>query len=236
EPPLTALALAALRAGDRRATPALLAHLADPATPVETLPPLLRALGGLGDASTANEVAAFVRLYHADSNDEQFEQVLAVAMDVLVKLERSKARAVLEPVANDQFARVGVRGAAQRKLSELGPENEEGAEAPAAPAAEVAVGTVPVAVESGPPAHLTTQHIDDALSPVRPKLSRCVHEAPEHPASARLVLVIDGEGALQEVRALPESVKACIEPLVREAKFPATKYGKRSVMSYSVSR
>lgn len=237
QPPVTALAFAALRAGDRRATPALLTHLFDPATPVETLPPLLRALGGLGDASTANELAAFVRLYHADSADEQFEQALAVAMDALVKLERSKARAVLEPVANDQFARVGVRGAAQRKLSELGPESDESAEAPAAaPAADQGDSTVPIAVESGPPAHLTTQHIDDALSPVRPKLSRCVHEAPEHPASARLVLVIDGEGQLQEVRALPESVKSCIEPLVREAKFPATKYGKRSVMSYSVSR
>jgi hypothetical protein len=234
EPPLTALALAALRAGDRRATPALLAHLSDPATPVEALTPLLRAIAGLGDASTADELAAFVRLYHADSADEPFENVLAVAMDTLVKLERGKARAVLEPVANDQFARVGVRGAAQRKLSELGPETEEGAAA--APEAEQPADGVPVAVESGPPPHLTTQHIDDALSPVRPKLSRCVHEAPEHPASARLVLVIDGEGQLQELRALPESVRACIEPLVREAKFPATKYGKRSVMSYSVSR
>ena len=239
-PPLGALALAALHAGDRRATPALLSHLADPATPVEVLAPLLRALGGLGDAATANEIAVFLRLYHADTADEQFEQALAVAMDVLAKLDQARVRAVLEPVANDQFARVGVRGAAQRKLSELGPAPEEGAEAAGAggeqPAPAAPGDTAQVAVDRGPPAHLTTQHIDDALSPVRPKLSRCVHDAPEHPASARLVLVIGGEGELIDVRALPESVKPCIEPLVREAKFPATKYGKRSVMSYSVSR
>jgi hypothetical protein len=218
----------------------LLSHLADPATPAEALAPLLRALGGLGDGATADEIAVFLRLYHADTADEQFEQVLSVAMDVLAKLEPRRARAVLEQVANDQFARVGVRGAAQRKLSELGPMPEEGEQVASTGGEQLGAAataeTVPVAVDQGPPAHLTTQHIDDALSPVRPKLSRCVHDAPEHPASARLVLVIGGEGELIDVRALPESVKPCIEPLVREAKFPATKYGKRSVMSYSVSR
>jgi hypothetical protein len=50
------------------------------------------------------------------------------------------------------------------------------------------------------------------------------------------VLIIDGEGALEDVKALPESVHACVAPLVRTAKFPATKYGRRSVMSYVVGR
>jgi hypothetical protein len=71
---------------------------------------------------------------------------------------------------------------------------------------------------------------------VRAKLSRCVDEAPQHPSSARLVIVIDGEGAVLDVRALPESVQACASPLVRAVKFPATRYARRAVMSYSVDR
>jgi hypothetical protein len=238
-PPLTPLARAALQAGDRRAAPELLAHLADPATPSEDLPALLRAVAGLGDASSAESVSAFVRLYHADAGDEQLEETLTVAMEALIKLDAGRARGVLEPLANDQFARVGVRTAAQRKLDELGPAApEEGSElaSEAAGHPDASPAAVPVAVESGPPAHLTTQHLDDALSAVRPKLSRCVREAPEHPASARLVLVIGGEGEVLDVRALPESVKGCVDPLVRSAQFPATKYGRRAVMSYSVSR
>jgi hypothetical protein len=235
-PPSGALAMAALHGGDKRTVPALLEQLNDPATPLEQLPGILRALGALGDASTAPALAGFVRLYHADTADEDFEGVLAIAMDALLKLDRERARAVLDTLSNDGFARIGVRTAAQRRLAELGPApagEDEPAQAQAEP---TPVAAEPAAVDDGPPAHLTSRHVEDALSAVRPRLSRCVDAAPQHPFSARLVIVIDGDGNVAEVRALPESVQACVTPLVREVKFPATRYGRRSMMSYTIVR
>ncbi len=244
-PPVGALALAALHAGDRRAAPKLLAHLADPATPAEALGPLLSALGALGDAASATPIATFLRLYHADAIDDVFEQGLAEATVALVKLDPKRARSVLEPIADDALARAGVRAAAQRALNELaaaakadadkeqGKQKENEDEADDAESSEGGDADEPAA---GPPEFLTTGHVEDALSPVRVELSRCVKEAPEHPASARLVLVIEGDGKVSEVRALPTSVQACAEPLVRSSSFPVTKSGKRTVMSYTVER
>jgi hypothetical protein len=211
-------------------------HLTDPATSSEELAAIIRALARLEDASAAAQLAAFVRLYHADVSDEPFEAVLTLAMDTLVKLDPSRARAVLEPLATDQLARPGVRSGAERALASLGPPPGEEVGGQVATAGELGADEAPTKASEGPPVHLTTQHLDEALSPIRLQLSRCVRDAPEHPASARLVLVIDGEGAVAEVKTLPETVHACVAPLVRGTTFPATKYGRRSVMSYVVSR
>jgi hypothetical protein len=227
-PPVGALAMAALHAADKRAVPPLGAQLSEPALPVEDLPKVFDALAGLADPGGAQPLANFLRLYHADAGDDQFERVLVAGMDALIKLDAGRARQVLMALSTDMQARGGVRVAAEQRLAKLGPEPGEEA-APIATAA-------PTSAYGGPPAHLTSQHVEDALSPVRPKLARCVREAPEHPASARLTLVIDGDGKVAEVRALPESTAACARPLIEAVQFPATKYGKRTIMSYSVSR
>ncbi|HEX5657250.1 MAG TPA: hypothetical protein VFX59_08640 [Polyangiales bacterium] len=227
-PPVGALASAALHAKDTRAVPLLGAQLFEPALPIEQVPQIFHALAGLGDPSAAIPLASFVRLYHADAGDDQFERVLVAGMDALIQLDPSRARQVLASLSTDQQGRGGVRVAAEQRLAKLGPEPGEEAAPTAAAPATPSDGT--------PPAHLTSQHVDEALSPVRPKLARCVRDAPEHPASARLTLVIDGDGKVAEVRALPESTQACARPLIEAVQFPATKYGKRTIMSYSVSR
>ncbi|HEY6876538.1 MAG TPA: hypothetical protein VI299_00915 [Polyangiales bacterium] len=225
-PKVGALASAALHAHDERAAPLLAAQLAEPALPLADLPPLFHALAGLGDISTAPAIANFVRLYHADASDDEFERALVVGMDALITLDPAQAQTALGAIATDTQARAGVRAAAEQRVAKLGPAAEEAKTA----AAERTSG------EAGPPTHLTSQHVEDALSPVRPKLARCVRDAPEHPASARLLLVIEGNGKVAEVRALPESTQACAKALVEAVQFPATKFGKRTVMSYSVSR
>ncbi|MET0285375.1 MAG: hypothetical protein ABW352_12925 [Polyangiales bacterium] len=227
-PPVGALALAALHANDKRAVPLLGAQLSEPALLMEDVPRVFKALAGLGDSSGAVPLASFLRLYHADAGDDQFERALVSGMDALIQLDPARARQVLTPLSTDTQGRGGVRIAAEQRLAKLGPESDE--EAP------VAAATAPTSSDGGPPAHLTTQHVEDALSPVRPKLARCVREAPEHPASARLTLVIEGDGKVVEVRALPESTAACARPLVESVQFPATKFGKRTIMSYSVAR
>lgn len=249
-PPLTPLARAIVRSRDARASAPLIAQLNDPATPSEALPELLRALAATGDGSAAPAVASFVRLYHADASDDEFERTLAVAMDTLLALDRELARGVLEPIASAAFARPGVRASAREKLRALGPASEpsepEQAEASAESeptddanereASEPATSEPEAGARDEPPVHLTTGHLDRALAPVRPQLAACVAAAPERPASARLLLVISGEGSVLELRTLPTSVAACVEPLVRPLSFPSTRYGQRSVMSYFVSR
>ncbi len=226
-PPVGALALAALHASDTRAVPLLAAQLSEPALPLEDVARVFQALAGLGDPTGALPLANFLKLYHADAGDDEFERVLVAGMDALIKLDPPRARSVLGALSTDHQGRGGVRVAAEQRLAKLGPAPDE-----EAPPAQAATG------EQAPtaPAHLTSQHVEDALSAVRPKLSRCVRDAPEHPASARLTLVIEGDGKVAEVRALPESTRACAAPLVEAVQFPATKFGKRTIMSYSVTR
>lgn len=229
-PPVGVLARSAAHAGDRRAVEPLLGQLRDPANASEDLAYVVRALARLGDATAVEPLVAFVRLYHADVTDDGLEAVLGLAMEAVVKLDKERARPLLEPIANDPLAAPGPRTSAERVLATLTPatvetvasEGGESSDKPRAP--------------EGPPAHLTTHHLDEALAPVRPQLARCVRDAPEHPASARLVLVIEGGGRVSDVKTLPESVRACIAPLVQATSFPATKYGRRSVMSYVVAR
>jgi hypothetical protein len=243
-PPLVPLARAAAKAGDGRAVPALLSQLEDPATTGEELLAIVAALAQLGDRAAAPALAKFVRLYHADVPDDEFEGVLAVAMEALAKLDEDGARPLLESIAADQLARPGVRGGAERVLATLAPREGEAASDVASATnggAEAGQNSEPAEASSeqppqGPPVHLTSQHVDEVLAPLRVQLSRCVREAPERPASARLVIVIEGEGTVSDVKSLPESVRACAAPLVRGATFPATKYGRRSVMSYVVAR
>ena len=41
---------------------------------------------------------------------------------------------------------------------------------------------------------------------------------------------------LLDLKPLPPSVQTCAAPLLQGARFPATRYGKRAVMSYVVTR
>jgi hypothetical protein len=43
-------------------------------------------------------------------------------------------------------------------------------------------------------------------------------------------MVVHGEGRVEGIFVLPTTLQACIEPLVREAKFPATRLGRQRVM------
>ena len=68
-PPVGPLAEAAMRSGDARVVPYLLAHLSDPETPVDELPALMLALKQLAAPSAAPQIADFLRLYHADADE-----------------------------------------------------------------------------------------------------------------------------------------------------------------------
>lgn len=236
-PPVGPLAEAALKTGDARAVPHLIAHLKDPETPVDELAPLLLALKGLGDTSTARPISDFLRLYHADAEDQRMQDALIVAMQALVKLEGAQAANVLEPVSNDALGEAAIRAEAARLLATIAPKEPDAAPATTeAKPTEKAPVEEPV-VEEGPPERITHEHIKKALKPVEEKLGQCIRNDPKRPLTARLTLVIDGNtGDVLTIQTLPESVKACVEPLVLSVPFPATKFGKRETVSYTLTR
>ncbi len=234
-PPVGPLSQAALKTGDARAVPHLIAHLQDPETPIEELSPLLIALKGLADASAAEPIADFLRLYHADAEDERMQDALLIAVQTLAKVQGPKAAAVLEPVANDPFGQAKVRAEAARMLASLTLIEEAKAPADGTPPKPVAAD--PPAVAEGPPERLTLEHVKTALKPVEDKLSMCVRNDSKRPSTARLTLVIDGHtGDVMAVQTLPESLLACVQPLVLSMPFPTTRFGKRETVNYTLTR
>lgn len=236
-PPVGPLSEAALKTGDARAVPHLIAHLQDPETPIEELAPLLIALKGLADAAAAPPIADFLRLYHADADDERMQDALMVALQTLVKLQGSKAAVVLEPVANDALGQATVRAEAARLLATLTPVVEEAKTPADGTPPKPPVVVEPPVVEEGPPERLTLEHVKKALKPVEEKLGLCVRNDPKRPLTVRLTLVVDGNtGDVMAVQTLPESVLACVQPLVLSVPFPATKFGKRETVNYTLTR
>ncbi len=233
-PPVGPLSEAALRTGDARAVPYLLAHLEDPETAIDELAPLLLALKGLADASAAQPIADFLRLYHADASDGRMQGALVVALQALVKLQPSEASTVLEPVANDGLGEPIVRAEAARLLATLSEAEAPAASPAAGPRAEPVAAT---GDDTAPPARLTVEQVRKALKPVEEKLGLCIRNDPRRPLTARLTVVIDGEdGSVLAVQTLPPSLLECVQPLVLSVPFPATRYGKRETVTYTMTR
>jgi hypothetical protein len=160
---------------------------------------------------------------------------LVIAIEALAKIQGKGAASVLEPIANDAFSAPTVRSAAARVLATLEnvPDDTKSGEA--------GEGAKPGETESepepeGPPQRLTSVHVERALAPVRDQLSQCVRQDPKRPMSARVTIVVEGDGRVALVQTLPESLKACVEPLVRSAKFPETTWGKRDTVNTTITR
>lgn len=233
-PPVGPLAQAAMAIGDTSVAPYLLSHVADPETPTEELPALMLALKELAFAEAAGPIADFLRLYHAEADEQPMVDALVLAIDILKKLQGAEARGTFELIANDPFAPASIRAAAGRALAELSPTPAPEAQADATPAETEA--SEPEPEPAGPPEYRTTAHVEQALRPVIVKLSKCVREAPKRPNSARLTVVLDGDGEVLAVETLPPEVKPCVEPLVLSVPFPGNKHGRRETLTYTIPR
>jgi hypothetical protein len=234
-PPVGPLAEAAARTGDKRAVPHLIAHLEDPYTSAEELPALMLALKTLDDPSALEPAGNFLKLYHAEADEPNMESALIIAIQMLTKQASSTAaRNLLEPIANDSLGSPMIRAGASKALAELAE-----TEAPSTTAQEPTPGRsqVDAPIENGPPERLNLEHVRTALLPVQEKLSQCVRSDPKRPPSARLTIVIDGaEGKVLAVKTLPETLNACVVPLVMNVAFPITRHGRRETVTYQISR
>jgi hypothetical protein len=233
--PLPPLAAAAASSRDARAGPLLFSHLEDPATDSADLPALAKALSAVADASLVPRISQFVRLYHADTGDAGLTEAVITLVHAIATRAPASAADLLEPIANDEASEPNVRGAAQAELSVLAAAREAKAAERETAAGESGAGE-PKATVTPVPARLTSEHLGRALAPLREKLSECFRNDPAHPLSARLTVIVEGDGQVVSAATLPESLEPCVEPLVRSIKLPATRFGKRDTLHYALSR
>ncbi len=252
-PPIGALAKAAVAAQVPGVATPLLAHLVDPNTPSRDLPALVTALSELNDAAASAPLTAFLRLYHADAEDEHMITTLKLVIDTLVKLSGAAAIDVLGEVSGDALANFAIREHARLAFEQL-----EAAAAQAESAATTEAGTTDEGAASategateettptasatpatptrpaGPPARMTLQLVEQTLLPVRSKLRACLKVGDRQYYSARVVLVIE-DGSLLQVAVVPQATQACIEPLIRAQTFPNTVSSKRERIDYTLN-
>jgi len=243
-PPIGALASAAVAANVPGAAGALVAHLGDPNTASSDLPAIVTALGAINDNATSQPLIDFLRLYHADADDEHLVTTLKLAVDVIVKLSGPVAIEVLTEVSRDALGNHAVREHAMTALNQLEAvveEAERAAQAAAAPpptaeevAAAAAAAPPPPAVPAPPAARLTLPMIENALLPVRPQLRACLKVGERQYHSARVVLVIE-DGSLLTVAVVPQATQGCIEALIRTRTFPATLSSARERIDYMLT-
>jgi hypothetical protein len=238
-PPIGALASAAVAANVPGAAAALISHLADPNTASSDLPAIVTALGALNDQAASQPLIDFLRLYHADADDEHLVTTLKLAIDTIVKLTGPVAMEVLTEVARDGLANSAIRQHATVALNRLEAEaeaSERAAQADAAPATdgdhEAAAPAAPV--RTGPPPRLTLPMVEQTLLPIRPQLRACLKVGERQYHSARIVLVIE-DGALLTVAVVPQAAQSCIEALIRTKSFPTTLSSTRERIDYTLN-
>jgi hypothetical protein len=228
-PPVGALARAAGSMHLRQALPFLVQHLEDPATPTEELPGIFAGLGALGDARAIAPMERFVRLYHADATDAATLAALGAATTAILTLDADRADE-LQALASDPLAPEPAR---QRLTAALTPP----AAAPEAPAAtppppRPTRPPPPPPPDTSLPVSLDSELVETALAPVRTRLLHCLDrpgDADPFP-SARMMIMVNDDGAIQTVSVTPAELQTCIEPLVRTRTMPRTRRGDEVVI------
>lgn len=228
-PPVGALARAAATMHARPAVPFLIRHLEDPATPADELPQLFEGLARIGDARALAPIERFLRLYHADATDGLMIAALGSAAEALVALSRDRAE-IVQTLADDPLAPQPVQ---QRLAAALARPSTPAPTAPAEPTPPPPARPArEPAVEPELPVSVTSEMSERVLAPVAARLHRCLDRpgAADPFPSARVVLMLNDEGAIQRVSVTPAELQACVEPLVRTRTFPRTRRGSEIVI------
>ena len=228
-PPVGPLAQAAAKMQIKQAGPLLVSHIEDPNTPARDLVAAFQSIEGLAERSSAPSIERFVRLHHAEPEGSELAPALGAALHALGALHARPQRASLVDIAADALTTKSTREQAQAALAlldapvakEPSPQPGKPARAEAQPADEVQTDPRPYA--------LTNDVVTKALMPLRQRLGHCLTLDSSRPHSGRTSLVIDGKGSVEGVFVLPSTLQACVEPILREARFPSTRLGRQRV-------
>ncbi len=232
-PPVGSLAKAAARLKESRAVGLLIAHLRDPNTPSADLSPLVIALKELKDRAAVQPLIDFLRMYHADTPDDQVTAALGETVDALIALSGPAAVEVLTEIASDQLGNPTVRQRARQALDAIEKAKQEAEKSDAERQTEMEKQAAAQQEEAAEPAaplaqFLSKAAIEKTLEPVSDQLQACLAKDAKKLRSALLLMVIH-RGDLISIHVQPASLQSCIEPLVRSQKFPITKTAKERV-------
>ena len=237
-PPLGALARAAVTMRSQAAVPHLIAHLRDPGTTESDLEVVIRALAAMEAEGAVAPLRDFLRLYHAEATTDALRGAVGAAADALLALQGDEVEDLLREVQGDPLAPRDVQDRLAVTITAL---ETARAEAEAAAAAE-AEGEGEGEGEEGEgeteahgdtrPDRVTRPMIDRVIQPMRSRIHECIQNANER--NARVVLVLDAEGAISNLSIRPAAVRGCVEPLIRSLEFPGNRRGVREQFSLTL--
>lgn len=238
--PIGPLALAAATMGDARAVPALLAHVVDPQTSAADLRLIFQALATLGGDATAVPLTDWLRLYHAEARDEELTLAVEAAAKTLLALEGPAAIENVEALATDPLASADVRAKLTALTNEWRaaqpPEPCEGEDCPEETEAEEEEEVVIDETFEEAPEQTTLPMLEQILRPVAAPLRACLSGDSQRASSARIILVLAGDGTVQLVSVTPDRLQSCIGPLIRRQTFPGNRRGEREQLTYTLRR
>ncbi len=79
------------------------------------------------------------------------------------------------------------------------------------------------------PRYLSMGMVAQVLRPAERLIRTCMLKAAEKPLSARISMVVAGDGEIENIFVAPNSMQSCVEPLIREYRFPSTQTGRQQV-------
>ena len=225
--PLTIIAPALARGGEKAAVPGLLARLWDHETPVTALASLARALSTLGDAETAAPLLDWLERYQADSSLRGEPAALIEVARAALSLDSERARTALA------------------KLIEAKRLEAEPAQAIAALLAPVATAPAPEQVAVAKPAaqplpRLPSQRaLDAAFAAHLTELKPCIEaELKQNPKllQVRIAFIAESDGSAHGFHVAPASsaLADCLYPKVAGIRLPAFSE-RRSVEQVTIS-
>jgi hypothetical protein len=235
-PPVGPLARAALAMSERRATPLLLAQLRDPETRAEDLAALFEALSGLGDASALSPIEDFLRLYHAEPSDSGLAPGLAAGVAAYAHLAGPTSRELLQSLIDDALTMQEVRVAAQQQITALDQAASGGSATGTDGSGDSGDAMTFSTADDPRPRELTAAIVGQVLDPARGELRDCLVTPGRVHGQARVVLVVEPTGELAMVSVSPDTLQACIEPIIRRFELPATQAHSRQRVTHVIRR
>ncbi|MEM6956575.1 MAG: PQQ-binding-like beta-propeller repeat protein [Myxococcota bacterium] len=230
-PPIAPLAAAAASMQDAALVEPLLRHFRDPATRVEDLPALIQALGSFADSDGPEAVRNWLRDYHV-GGEEGIGPALAAAAKIQLAAEGGDEalRTYIADGLTDEPARLALQTELDRWTAEQEAEGQGDDET------EGEGDRNGDAEETGPPRATTTWIAEETLAPVMDRIRACIRADERRATTARIALVLEGDGAYRRISVIPQRLDPCITPLVRSVRFEGNSRGVREQVTLTVRR
>ncbi|MEM1417219.1 MAG: PQQ-binding-like beta-propeller repeat protein [Myxococcota bacterium] len=229
-PPVGPLADAALAMEEASVVPDLIAHLGAPSTALADLPALVRALRGLGPAEAREPLAELLQLYHAEDPDPDLVETLGLTAETLAEVDPEGTLTLLEGVLEDPFTAPTTNDRLALVVRDL----EAALEADAAQAEQAPPPPTDDGGDYELPMHVTLPMVERILEPAYAELTECLRRSAQ--TSARVVLVLEGDGLVSLVHVDPEEFQRCVEPIVRRYEFPGNQRAAREHIRFTIRR